>query len=76
MSEKQHLTTNEAASYLRTGDPDAGLGCERTLSRWRRQGKGPAYVRLPGRIVYRKQDLDAWIAACRVVPVRERGGVQ
>jgi len=76
MSEKQHLTPNEAASYLRTGDPDAGLGCERTLSRWRRQGTGPAYIRLPGRIVYRKQDLDAWISARRVEPVRERGGVE
>ena len=33
-----------------------------TLERWRREGTGPTYVRLGGRVVrYRQADLDAWL---------------
>ncbi len=32
-----------------------------TLEQWRWSGKGPAYVKLGGRVRYRVQDLESWI---------------
>lgn len=36
-----------------------------TLAKMRLSGDGPAYVKLGRRVVYRPEDLDAWIAANR-----------
>ena len=36
---------------------------EGTLSNWRVQGKGPAFVKIGGKICYRDEDLDAFIAS-------------
>ena len=33
---------------------------EKTLERWRHQGIGPIYIRLPGKIVYRVEDVEAY----------------
>jgi len=50
------LTQREAALALRLS--------ERTLERWRVQGIGPRFVRLPGRSIrYRPQDIEADIAS-------------
>jgi len=38
------------------------------LRRWRREGRGPAFVRLERRIGYRMADLDSFISANRVHP--------
>ena len=38
----------------------------RTLQRWRWKGKGPAYLKLGGRVVYRLEDVEAWELANRV----------
>jgi len=54
--------TREAAPYLRV--------CERTLIRWRGLGVGPAWTKVGHRVIYRESDLDAWLDAQRVVPVR------
>jgi predicted DNA-binding transcriptional regulator AlpA len=36
----------------------------RSLERWRVSGTGPRYVRLSrGRIAYRIEDVDAWVAS-------------
>ncbi|MGE3806580.1 MAG: helix-turn-helix transcriptional regulator [Gemmataceae bacterium] len=32
----------------------------KTLERWRVQGIGPVYIRLPGRVVYRLEDIEAY----------------
>ena len=48
----------EAAHYL-----DLHPG---TLSNWRLQGIGPAYVRIGKNIRYRVADLDEWITVRRV----------
>ena len=32
-----------------------------TLEQWRWSSKGPAYVKLGGRVRYRVQDLESWI---------------
>jgi predicted DNA-binding transcriptional regulator AlpA len=48
----------EAADYL-------GLSYG-TLEVWRRQGRGPRYVRLGRRIGYRHQDIEAFLDLCAV----------
>lgn len=37
---------------------------ETTLERWRSMGIGPVYVKLPGRVVYRVTDVDAYERRC------------
>lgn len=32
----------------------------RTLQRWRYQGKGPAHLKLGGRVLYRLSDIETW----------------
>lgn len=36
---------------------------EGTLANWRVQGRGPAFVRIGGKICYRDEDIDAFIAS-------------
>jgi hypothetical protein len=36
---------------------------EGTLANWRSAGKGPPYVKLGGRVYYRRGDLEHWIAS-------------
>ena len=52
----QLLTIAEAALLLRT--PVA------TLRYWRHLGTGPHSFRVGRRVVYRRDDLQAWIDAC------------
>lgn len=52
-----YLTSDRAARHLSI--------TRRTLSEWRRTGGGPRYIRLGsrlGRVRYRRDDLDAWMA--------------
>ncbi len=53
----QLLTIAEAALLLRA--PVA------TLRYWRHLGTGPHSFRLGRRVVYRRDDLQSWIDACR-----------
>jgi len=62
------MTTEEAAEHL--------LVSPRTLEGWRHAGKGPAFVRLAGtrsRVLYRKVDLDTWLAKHVVDPATGKG---
>lgn len=34
-----------------------------TLNNWRSQGRGPAFVKLGARVVYRRSELDRFLAA-------------
>ena len=53
-SDRDMLNTAEAAEYLGL-QPD-------TLERWRRQGRGPKYIRMEGwAIRYRRCDLESFI---------------
>lgn len=49
----RHLRTPEAARFL-------GLS-GRTLEKHRTYGTGPRYSKLGGRVVYRVDDLQAWV---------------
>ena len=60
---KEYLSEPEAALYL-------GISLS-SLKRKRLNGEGPAYLRLSERMVrYFQEDLDAYIASCRVIPKR------
>lgn len=37
---------------------------EKTLERWRYEGKKPSYVKLHGRVLYRREDILAFEAEC------------
>ncbi|MGH6819643.1 MAG: helix-turn-helix transcriptional regulator [Methylocella sp.] len=50
----------------------AGLSAS-TLAKLRLTGSGPAYVKLGRRVVYRIDDLDAWIQANRHKSTSEYG---
>jgi hypothetical protein len=63
MPHSPNLTPNEAAAYVKVG--------VRTLARYRALGIGPAYIKLRGKILYRRADLDSWLQAYRIQPVRE-----
>ena len=39
-----------------------------TLRDWRERKVGPVYYKVVGAVVYRQDDLDAFIDACRVDP--------
>ena len=58
--------------YL-AGDPALlVLGSPSTLSHWRCQGVGPAYIKLGSRVAYRGSDLNQWLAARTVRPTDRR----
>lgn len=64
----QFLTTQEAAAYLRSSKP--------TLERLRTSGEGPTFIKLGpgrrGRVVYKREDLDAFVSARRRNSTSER----
>lgn len=57
------LTSGDAAQYL-------GLTAK-VLANQRSQGIGPPFVKLGKTVFYRKEDLDAWIAARRASSTAE-----
>ena len=47
------MNTGEAANALRLGIA--------TLHRWRKEGKGPAYIEMGRKIYYRRAALEHWL---------------
>jgi len=62
MENQRFLSTEEAAEYL-------GLSIQ-TLSSWRagEAPQGPPFHKLGLKVRYTREDLDAWVASCRVAP--------
>lgn len=54
------LDTEAAAAYI-AHSPE-------TMAKWRWLGRGPAYAKIGGRIVYRRASLDRWLAEHEVSP--------
>ena len=49
----------------------------RTLERWRWEGRGPQYLKIGGRIVYRLSDIEAYEASRQrnvIVPASQAAG--
>ena len=63
LSNPYPLSTPEAADHLRNS--------ARTLVRWRSLAVGPPYIRVGGKVLYMRRDLDEWLERHRVHPVRE-----
>ena len=59
------LDSAEAAQYL-------GV-CKQTLEKWRRLGRGPAYVRYGRKVRYRLKDLNVYVFT-RIVRTKESPG--
>jgi predicted DNA-binding transcriptional regulator AlpA len=54
-TEPEHLwTEREVSDFL------ANVSL-RTLRRWRQAGRGPAYVKVGRRVMYRPSDIQTWI---------------
>jgi excisionase family DNA binding protein len=49
---RPHLTTEELATYLKVSVT--------TVREWRRDGRGPLYIREGTVIRYRETDIDKW----------------
>jgi predicted site-specific integrase-resolvase len=47
---------------------------ERTLERYRVSGEGPPFVKAGKRIMYRPEDIAAWVSARVVASTSEAGG--
>ena len=59
----------EDAKLYITDDPALlKLGKPSTLAHWRSEGRGPAFVKLGGRVAYKGADLNAWIESRTVRP--------
>ena len=56
MANRDKLSTDAAAVFLGVSS--------KTLGRWRQLGKGPRYLRLGGKVLYPKGELDRWLAGC------------
>ena len=51
---------------LRTPAAAAYVGCSpRTMEKLRQTGGGPVYLKIGRAVIYRKSDLDRWIAQCQ-----------
>lgn len=61
-SASEFLTTAEAARFLRRSP--------RTLARMRDEGRGPAYHREGGFVLYQQEDLLKWYGQFTVTPPR------
>lgn len=44
-----------------------------TLENWRHLGTGPAFYRVGGKVMYRQDDVDAWLASRRRTSTSDRG---
>lgn len=60
---------------MRTPEAAECLGlAPRTLENWRQQGKGPRYARVGHVVIYREEDIDAYIRSCLIGSDTERVG--
>jgi predicted DNA-binding transcriptional regulator AlpA len=62
-AQDQFLDTAQAAHYL-------GYSMS-ALEYWRTKSLGPKYYKLNRRVRYKQSDLDAWLEARLVTPVKE-----
>jgi len=64
-----YMTTDELVSYLANRYPRAYN--KRTINNWRYLGRGPAWFKQAGRVLYKLDDVQAWEAAGGVM---QQGG--
>ena len=62
---EQKYDQSGAATYLGANP--------RTLEGWRVRGGGPRFIKVGRRVVYRRRDLDEWLAARERASTSDRG---
>ncbi len=62
---EQKFNQNAAAAYLGSNP--------RTLEGWRVRDGGPRFIKVGRRVVYRRRDLDEWLAARERRSTSDRG---
>jgi excisionase family DNA binding protein len=60
---RELITTFDAAKLLAVA--------RRTLARWRREGRGPAYVQVGRGIRYRRKDIESFVRSGLIDPTEE-----
>ena len=60
---EDYLTDSETAAELRL--------TTRTLARWRAERRGPAWLRVGRRVMYRRASIERWLLNREQVPVRD-----
>jgi hypothetical protein len=63
------LTEKEAAEMIVDLKPQ-------TLAKWRLRHKGPAYLKLGGKIRYRVIDIQTWMEQSRIDPAKQPAPVR
>lgn len=58
-----HYNTAQLAEHLQISN--------RTLERWRLEGKGPKYFKLGSRVLYSEEQVEAWLVKCQTVSTAE-----
>jgi hypothetical protein len=66
-----HRTEKELAEQLKAR---TGIGCVRTLRKWREQRIGPPWAKIGRVILYPNDDFEAWLKTLVQQPVRSRRG--
>lgn len=68
----EFMTAKAAADYLRRR---TGVGAWRSLAKARVYGTGPKFRKIGRRILYAREDLDAWIASRISSPMQSTSDV-
>lgn len=56
---------NTKTQMLTPGELEADYRIAKaTLAKWRWAGSGPTFVKLGSKVLYRRGDVEAWIASC------------
>jgi predicted DNA-binding transcriptional regulator AlpA len=64
----ERVCRNEQLTYLTPIQVSVKLGITKdTLVRWRKNGRGPLFVKQGGRIVYPSRELESWLQSRRRV---------
>ncbi len=71
----ERLTTGELPDLLTPAQLAELLGglSTGTLRNWRWKGRGPSYVKVAGRIRYRRSSVSEWLARQEIDPADRRG---
>lgn len=64
--EDEFLTTAEVGQRVRAA--------AETVRFWRHQKKGPAYFKIGRKVLYRRRDVEEWLAAQRTATTTTPGG--
>ena len=62
------MSNDEVAAYLKMAPA--------TIKFWRYQRKGPPFLRVPGsqQVLYKRDEVQAWLAAGQIEPTRRKRG--